>query len=503
MAWDRTFLKNRIKSSMFLDRNVEDGLLTDDLLDESIDEAIKIVADDCHLMPRRVKVALRANVWEIPMPDDILSIRRIWYKDGTGYRYELTYLSPERFMDNEDPTDTASDPLYFSYPTIQSKVYQFYAQAPPIYDYVTSSWITEKTVRTVVDSGINLGKTLDGSRVKPGDVVHNLTDDSYGYVHVLDITTDKTTGTGTSGTTTAILEDTAADFVTDGVAVGDIICTPSTGNVTSYAFVTAVAATELTYTAYQDPDNDTSSFAEDDTYKVGTATEIILSIDEPHPGLRDGATNDFTISDSAKATITGTTFTDTTVTGSSTSGAEEDDIAIASGGSHGLITAVDDNELTVDKWIGGLPSAAETVTVYTCDQYQVESKFATQKLMWINPAPSDSDTLGEESLEILYNRMPHLPIRDSDPIEIPEKYSRPLVACCRWQAYFIQGNIAEDQVFVMEQRYNTAVRPFMADIWKTPRSSTLTPWKNRSPGRYREHRYTTSSGASYDVSGIV
>ena len=502
MAWDRAFIKRRIKLSLMQDPDVEDGLLEDDILNDAIDDAMKIVADDCNLHPVTTKFAVRQDVYYYPIPESLLSIRSVWYVSSQDTRKPLDYKSPEKIMDNQDPTDTSTEPMFFSYPFYQGKVFMFEALAPPIYDYIAQSHVTTGAVRTIIDSGINFGRTLDDSKVTPDCVGHNVDDDSYGYVDILDMTTAKETGTADSDTTNNTLSDSAATFITNEVAVGDIICNPSTGKVTSYAFVTEVTSeTEL---AYSDIQGTLDEFAENDTYKVGTSDRCVLSIKRSsgHPGLRTGAVNQFTVGD-VKATMTGTTFTNTRCTGSSTSGAEVDDIAIASGGSHGKITAVASAYVDVDKWIGGLPGAGETVSIKECDSYQIESKFRTQRVMRLSPTPSSSDTEGSESIEILYNDSPNLPERDSDPIEIPERYYRTLITCGVWQTRFLMGNEDDATLTGLEQKYNIQASKDMGDVWKPPHGRPISPWINRQGVSGSRSRYQTSGGVSWNALDIT
>jgi hypothetical protein len=337
-----------------------------------------------------------------------------------------------------------------------------------------------------------------GERIKPGMVVSNITDGSIGYVEVVDITTNKSTGAATAGTNTNTLVDSTATFVTDSVAIGDAICTPDTGVVTGYAFVKAITnQTTLVYEGFQSSGS-ALRFDVGDTYKVGEAQEIRLSEATPHPGLRDGSSNTFAVG-SAKATITGTTFTDTTVTGSATTGAESGDIAIASGGSHGLVGGVDDNELTVDKWIGGTPVAGETVTVKVCDKYQVQTDFRIERVLRIGPTPSNSDAVGSESLEILCNTEPRLPTQDDDPIELPRKFERPIQACLRWKAAERAGD-EDAKVDRFELRYDTIVRQYQGDVYRPPLDAPLSAWSLRNrAGRFRGRRYMDSRGIPYDI----
>jgi len=483
----RAELRKRIKISFGLDEDREDGNLSDTNFNLAIAMAIRQVAYDCSLLPEMRKFATEVDKWKYPMDDDVDLIRSAWYIDSNT-RIPLTYCSAEEFYDYLDPTSTGDTPAYFTYPMMQSEVFEFWAGAPDVYDYVLSSHITSTTVRTVVDTGINFGLTRQGKRVVPGCIVHNLTDDSYGYVETLDITTNITTGTATTSTNTNTLYDTGKDFTALGVQVGDIICTPSTGIVTGYAFVTAVGTTTLTYTSFQ-ATNTAVAFSSGNTYKVGKATEIRLKGTTPHPGLRSGARNYFSVG-SELATITGsTTFTNTRATGTVSSGASTGDIAVASGGSHGKITDVEDTYVDVNYWIGGKPTDGETVSIKDCDEYHVETKERTQRAIWIGPTPSASDTVGTESLEILYTSTPTIPDKDSDVLEIPDKYEQPLQRAGEWQAAILTGTFSRMELDGYERTYKMSVLPYKHDIFRPPMGRQLTVWGNRHNVRNAGRKY--------------
>lgn len=502
MAWDRQELKNWIKDRRLLDRDKDDGRLPDDFIHTAINDALRDVADRCDMLGETRTMPLKAGQWEYPMPDDINDIRSVWFVDTNGTRIPVTYLSNSKFTAWRDPDDDQStQPSYFTYPAFQGEVLSFRANAPDLSDYVPQSWVTTASIRTAIDSGINFGLTLSGKRIEPGMILVNITDGSIGYVEVVDITTNKSSGTATAGTNTNTLVASAEDFVSDGVAVGDIICTPSTGVVTGYAFVKEVTnLTTLVYEGFQSSGT-ALRFEPTDTIKVGVATEIRLSEATPHPGLRDGADNTFDVG-AVKATITGTTFTNTTATGSDTSGAESGDIAIASGGSHGLVSGVDDNELTVDRWIGGLPSAGESVVARVCDKYQVQTDFRIERVMKIGPTPSTSDTTGSESLEILCNTVPRFPVQDDDPIEIPQKFERPIRACLMWRAAERAGD-DQNSVDRLETKYDAVVRRYQGDIYETPLDEPMSAWSNRHRGaRMRERRFEDSRGIPWDITSV-
>jgi hypothetical protein len=495
---NRLFFKHWIKDRYNIPRDRNDGLLSDLIIHDCINDAIKQVADDCHALPVIKRFPIRAGQWKYPMPEDVIRIAELYFIDSDGTRVPLDYCSREQFLAWRDPTDdTATDPEYYSYAEFASKVIQFYGKALPVYDYISSSHITSGTIRTVVDTGANFGLTLDGTHIAPGFIVQNLTDGSYGYVEVLDTNTNKTSGTATTGTGNNLLEDTGKNFTSLGVEAGDIICTPSTGAVTSYAFVKTVGTTTLVYEDYHDPDGSTARFAANNTYKIGKAQKIRLSMDTPHPGLREGAANVFTVG-TAKVTITGTTFTSTSVTGSSTSGAEVGDTAIASGGSHGQVSAFAANSLTVDMWIGGTPLAGETVICYECDEYQIEGEYRTQRMLWLGPTPTTSDTLGTENIEVLYHACPEYPKKDTDLIELDEHYRELLQKAVEWKAGERTGKQAAE-VAALKQLYDLDVRKYQGDIYGPPLRRPLTVWGNRNLAARRGVKDQTPNGVKWDL----
>ncbi len=500
MAITRLYLQNQIKSALGLARTVEDGLLPDSLIQEAINDALKQITADCDLQPDKRDIALRAGRWKYPFDLDVVKIRAVWYIDTDGRRYELDLEEGDNFMWGLDPEDTDSQPWFYSYPHMQRPVLHFYVNAPPVYDYIDDSDVTTRSIRTVIDSAANFGKLLDGTRIKPKWIVHNTTDDSYGYVEVLDTTTAKVNGTMDAGTNSTRLIDGDVDFVATSVAVDDIICLIRSGVVVAYAFVTVVAANQLTYEGIQGV---VDTFILGDLYKVGRATEIRLSMDAPHPGLRDGANNRFAVSDAAKATIVATTFTPTRCTGGGVAGSEEGDTAIAAGGSHGRISGATSTYVDVDMWRGGQPADGEVVTVRECDQYQVEGRFRTQRAMWISPAATSSATLGTENLEVWFNAMPTLPENDDDPIEIPhDGYMEALVKCAMWKARFLQGIHTHLEVRGMEQDYKDSAKEVMGDSKQSSPQKTISAWENRKSGlrkRYWGRREQGRSGVAWDI----
>ena len=157
--------------------------------------------------------------------------------------------------------------------------------------------------------------------------------------------------------------------------------------------------------------------------------------------------------------------------------------------------------MTVDKWIGGTPTDGQTITVKECDKYQIQTDFRLEKVMWLGPTPSADDTVGEESIEILCNTRPVLPVRDTDPIEIPIRYQEALQACLEWKAAERAGD-ETPKVDQLQAKYHIIVRRFQGDVYRPPIDAPMSPWLNRKySGGSRGVRYMTPSGVKYDVSG--
>ena len=290
-------LKKRIKWGEGLDPTREDGLLSSDLLNTAINDAIKRCAEDLNLIPAEATMALRSDQYKYPLPSDMLRIYRVWYIDSNEVHTPLRYLNPTQFYDFFDSDDTSDEPIYYGIGNYQGAVIEFWKNSVVLYDFVSSGTITTASVRTVIDSAANFGKTRTGRKIEPGAIVHNTTDGSYGAVDCLDISTNVTTGTATANTSTNSLVDTGKNFITLGVEEHDIICTPSTGAVTAYAFVTEVGTTTLTYSDFKSVTGTVYRFKSGDTYKVGTADRIRLSTTAPNYGLRNGAVNTFAVDD--------------------------------------------------------------------------------------------------------------------------------------------------------------------------------------------------------------
>jgi len=494
-------VKDWLKSSRGLTRGQEDGNIDDTILVNAIQLAIKRVAKDCDLLPTKSKLPLVAGQWIYPIPENIIAVRDMWREDTNGTKLPMFQMTQEQFEAGRDPeTDLTTDPTHYVYPIYEGRRIQFYAKAPDNYDYIEASRITSSTIRTVVDTGANFGRTWSGHRISPGDVVHNTTADSLGYVEVLDLITNKGSGTCGAGTDADEVVVVGTDWEALEVQEDDIICAPSTGIPTTYAFVTGVSGDTLTYEAIR---GSLSAFAVGTTIKVGQAQKIRLSTAAPHRGLRSGTYNYFTVGAAALATIAGTTFTPTSCTGGATAGASVGNEAIASGGSHGYIEAVEDNTLTVTCWIGGIPAAGEVVTVWASDGYTVETRPMIQPVMWLAPTPSSSDTEGTERLWISYDIEPYLPTLDWHYLDIPQRYTDCFYACCEWQVSRQTGTHKPPAVAQYKKLYEDEVAVFGGDIHEIARGEIITVWNNRFPGNYGHANQGVVSGNIYDVAAML
>lgn len=499
MPLTRLELKNHVKSSRGLTRNREDGLLPDALIHEAINEAILQVGIDCGLLPVAYSFALKADQWKYAMPEDMFELRSLRHVNSSGSYLPIKIVSREIFLDGRDPNDdTSTQPSFAAYPIYYQRVIQPFALARPLHDFIEHSHITTEHVRTVEDSGINFGKTLDGTRISPGGMVRNRDTNAFGYVEFLDTITDKVSSiaaiAGTNSTTVVRAGNWPSTIKAD-----DIICTPGTGNVTSYAFVVSISGSSL---IYEDMRGDATAFSSGDTVKVGTAQKIRLSLAAPHRGLRDGSSAVFN-KGSTTATMTATTFTDTRCTGTSPSGASVGEIAIASGGSHGKITAVESSYIDVVEWIGGSPSAGETVTIQECDEYEVLTTPHIEPVIYLGPTPTTSDDPGDRSMVADYVKRPFFPDHDWQYVDIPDRYRTVLYRCVEWQAQILAGNMAPALVKRDYQNvYDVEATKFAGDIDRGPKGDVVTVGGNRSP-RATERPYTTRSGITYDVSDLL
>jgi len=513
MSITRLQLKQRILSARGLTRARADGLLDDTLLTEAVRDAQELVVHDCNLFPIAETMELQADKWEYPVPVEWLDVREVYFIDASGNRLPLGLVTQDEFVAGRNPaTDKSLQPVYYAFPKYQRQVIQPFAQGPPEVDYVPESWVTSATIRTVVDTAINFGKTYTGRRISPGDIVWNRSDiadgsvgvdpdyGSYGIVEVLDIITTKVSGVAGASTSATRLHDGSKTFTSLNINEGDLICiTDADDVVITYGFVAedGVAANFITY---EDLRGEGSTIVATDVYKIGVAQKIRLSSAAPHRGLRGGANNRFTVG-TATATLIGTTFTNTRVTGTgSLSSVSEGEIAIASGGSHGKVETVGSGYLDVDKWIGGVPAAGQTVTVRACDEYQVETRPAIERVISIGPTPTTTDALGKRSILILSNRRPLEAQYDWEELEVPEEYRRPLYAAAYWMAAELTGLYDPRALSAWAQQYEVTVSSYRGNANKTKINAVMSPWLNQTRGGGSSgRRYQSRNGMNWNV----
>ena len=509
MAITRLQLKDRIKSARGLTRARDDGLLDDTLLNEAVRDAQELVVQYCNLFPVDETFALEADKWEYPVPVEWLGLRRALFVDASGSRIPLTKVTYDAFIEGRNPvTDKGLQPVYYAFPKFQRQVIQLWAQAPPNRDFIKYSFVTTDSIRTVIDSGINLGRTETGRRISPGDIVWNLDDapstptdrarGSYGIVEVLDMSTVKESGNATATTTSSRLVDTGKNFpaVTPPILVDDLITLRDSDNVvTTYGFVTAIGTD---YLDYEDVRGEATAFANGDAYRVGVANRIRLNSAAPHRGLRGGTNNRFNIA-TASATLTGTTFGNTRVTGSgSLTSVSTGQVAVASGGSHGEVSAVETGYLDVECWVGGVPSAGEQVTVHTASRYQIDTRAAIERVMLIGPTPTTSDSAGLRNMLLLSNRRPIVAQYDWEELEVGEEYRRPLYAAAYWIGAELSGLYDTTRLDSFREGFLKEVERKMGDVNKNDVDAVMSPWTNQRGGGV-DRRYEGRSGIAWNV----
>ncbi|MHA1949167.1 MAG: hypothetical protein ACW99G_01665 [Candidatus Thorarchaeota archaeon] len=495
-------IKNHIKSSRGLTRNREDGLITETLLEEAVGNALRRVANDCDLLPTTQEFPLVAGQWQYPVPEEVNSIISVTRKDSQGNFIPLDQISQTAFDAGRDPVDDlAVDPTQFAHPIHDGRRFEFYVKGPPNNDFSEVSRITSGSRRTVIDSGANFGRTWSGQRISPGDVVHNHTGLSYGYVEVLDMITALRSGGCDAGTdsTKIVLLGTGLDTI--GVKVDDIIVAPQTGVPKTYAFITEIDGTTAYYEAIR---GELSAFAVGTTVRVGTANKIRLSTDAPHRGLRTGSRNYFLLGD-VTATLSSTVFSDTGCSCSGTSGVSVGQEAIAATGQHGYISAVAASSITVPYWIGGVPVNGTQVSIRAADEYSIMTEPRIQPYMYLRPTPSESDAVGEKRMRVHFESEPFIPTEDWQNVDVPIKFNDALLACTRWQTAVLAGTHKARELQSFKAEYIDEVGEKNSDIHEVQKSEIMTVWGNRyrHADQYGKANQGARSGIPYDISELL
>lgn len=500
MPLTRLELKNRIKSTRGLTRDREDGLLDDTLIHEAIKESILKIGIDCSILQTEQPFPLVAGQHLYPMPDNVHELRSLWWIDNSGNKQPVHSIDQESMMYGRNPeTDVGNQPAQFSYPLRQRQVIEMLGLMRPNKDFIENSNITAGYIRTIEDAAINLGITLSGYRISPGDVVHNITRKSYGYIEVLDTITSKDSGTAQAGTTsTTLAVDGATNLIALGVKEGDMIFTPATGTPTSYAVITSVNTTSVTYEAIR---GSATEFSSGDAYKIGIGNRVRISTAAPHRGLRDGTAFTFALG-AVTATMTGTTITDTRCTGSSPSGAAVGEVAFSPGNSHGKITSIGDDYIVVKGWIGGTPGSGVDITIRASDEYRIETRPKIEDVLWLRPTPTTSDDAGTRSMLMIFIQKPFIPTEDWQYIDIDDRYRIALYKCCDWQAASLAGSLPLARIEEFQNSYEREIIRLLGDQNNTPIGEIMTPMGNRLRTT-RGSRYTTASGITYNVSNLL
>ena len=112
MAITRQDLKDRILSNRGLTRARADGLLTEDILNESVRDAQELVVHYCNLFPVNEQFALEAAKYEYPVPREWLGLKRALFLDASGNRLPLQKVDYDDFIAGRNPqTDVALEPV--------------------------------------------------------------------------------------------------------------------------------------------------------------------------------------------------------------------------------------------------------------------------------------------------------------------------------------------------------------------------------------------------------
>ena len=98
-------------------------------------------------------------------------------------------------------------------------------------------------------------------------------------------------------------------------------------------------------------------------------------------------------------------------------------------------------------------------------------------------------------------RVPRIPVEDDDPIEIPEHYELPLIACVKWQVADLRGIYEPAEIAAFRQLYKEEVRKYGSDVSRPPSNRPISPYRNRKhTARSYGRRDQTRSGIAWDIS---
>lgn len=304
MAQQRSWFLNRIRDGLMMPRvnytpatwvtsaAATDPLHPETILAEDLYEAMKLVASDGRGKEARKRLRVIADQFEYPLPPDCMTVKEILYKRANTWQPPLEYIRHSQFYYNFNETAKTNVPTAFTLEQTSSR-------AVHASGTITTASGDPTFPPILIDSNANFGITISGEEIAPGDYVFNITDNSQGYVYYLYASSWKVEANCDADSSTTTLYDADASFVTNGVAVGDIIYrSPMPADDHAYAIVTKVAEDTLTFTRLY---NHEAGFAENDTYKVGTSDTIYLTLSglvkDTEEGLIGGAENDFDVDD--------------------------------------------------------------------------------------------------------------------------------------------------------------------------------------------------------------
>lgn len=218
----------------------------------------------------------------------------------------------------------------------------------------------------LIDTSANFGITLTGEDINPGDKIFNITDDSSGYVKYLHASSWKVESATADSVEDNVLYDVDVDFVTSEVSVGDIIWTSG-----------------VTYTTYSSVD-----------------WAVITNIQSANRVRYNIAYGDNENLDTA--------------VGYSYHIGKADRIYLTSSG------LVKDTE---EGLVGGAEGDFDED-----DEYQVEDYYSTLDTLLLSESPSTTDTLGTESMMLIYVPYPKQPLKHYHPVELSEAYTPAIIA---------------------------------------------------------------------------
>ena len=452
--------QNAIKDYFGVARTVNDGQITDTIIISAINDALDRVTVDLKLNPSIMRIGRIKNRFQYQLPANTLQVRGVQFKGANNEWSDIDYEIPDNFMDGINEDKTASEPETFTIYGRTSENYRVSTDsAENVNRFAPLLNVTAQSSSTLICYGMNFGLIESGSRVRVDDRIWNNTDDSYGSVDYLDMTTAKTEGVATAGLTATNFSDTesSSNFVTDLVVPGDVILNTTTF---AYAFVTEVVdGDNLTYT-----DVEGTPFAESSPYKVGTADRIVMAkVGGTTRGLLAGTDQLFDFADSghdetivtiSTSNNSGDTLTANTPGDFDTSLISVGMMVLISGDTSrtAKVLSVTPNVVKVEYWIGGPISGSEAVTFGTGDEWQVESKFRTRETLMIQPA-SSVDDIGTERLRLMYTPAPTKPDSDLDPIEIDDRLYSQLIACMRYMVAERSASYSISELNALEGLY--------------------------------------------------